>query len=554
MSENKPTFQGYHQWYAAKYAKSDEKFAKCLKYVTSALKQMKNASAFCTDYNLNVKNIMLDLEDPDYYKKCAPLIDIDEDLLLSHYGVYKGYQKVKDISNQAIVPTWKGLVKKDVECVITETKPVFLVGENHAEVKPKQMEKDIGSYFDTKGAKYRLQNERKVILISDLAHLPYIEVKKRVPKNISVDNKVSAEVVVNYVENIKTEAVKEDTVNAIKDSLRKKSTDIPIMTELNGKREAVPVSMPNILKNFMNPTHLVNSQDIAEAISEREGVPPGDKSSATLAKEFLDTIGAEEKPKKMLFNQAWLDNISIDKLIGYCPVFTGMKKCSWILYAMAKEEYPPVVSKDQFKLVLVMVQKIAKLFALWLRGGMKASSFEKYIEQALKIKKTTIFGATIMTNVGVWLEPVTIKKFRQMSVLGTKEEVVDMFGTEGDFDAKLMDEFYEGPTFEEELPRIIDRDKGELNESPKPQRGGNVEGIKEANSKHERKKKSKKGKDDYKISFSKDSSSHDSSDSKKKKSKKAKTKKKKKAEGKDDDSSKETVAGGLFDSESSSSE
>jgi len=223
----------------------------------------------------------------------------------------------------------------------------------------------------------------------------------------------------------------------------------------------------------------------------------------------------EEMPDNILFNPSWLDNKNFEKIKDYCPVYTGLKSCAWMLRRV--DGYPVCLNKDTLKLILNMVFKFAKFYGLWIRAGLKNTHISRYINNVLKLDPEKIYGFVVQVNIKEWTSPLEIVKFKETSLFTVKEDTGIFDDDIKDINVDEIFEGYTGPGFEPEDDIKMDRDRGELNDDPKPKRGSNNEGTKRALNKLKDRKKKKKKRDKEKkkkkkVSFSSSESKGDTSE------------------------------------------
>jgi len=483
--------QGYHHWYAAKYFGGDHECAEAFMLLMDKLVETKKHKAFVSDFTQNLHIIVDELKNPEYYDDLDDEIKIKEHHLIGTYDKFVNYKKSRIVMMEKLGPTWSGMEKKEVICVKEGNGFKFVVQDK--EVSVMEMKKDITDYLKSNNEDYKMQDDKKTIFVSEITQKSYSEVEGKDLKDLSVDKKTSAEVVVNFVENMKDNVVGKDYTEVLKKNLTSKQNEIPIPFENSeGVKDFVNLVLPRVTKNFMNHEHYLHNQDIAEAVVKRYNLDGSNKTALMLQHEFMKNLeiqNPDEMPNAMLFNPSWLETINFEKIKQYCPIYTGYKSCAWMLIRI--DGYPGCLNKETLKLILTMVLKMAKFYGLWVRGGLKSSRLSKYVSDVLKLTDKKVYGFALHCNIAEWVKPVIIQKFKETSLFTVKEDM-DIF--DDDFEVKDIEKIfddYTGPGFEPEKKKL-DRDEGELNEEEKPKRGKNNQGVKRAKMKEAEKKKQKK--------------------------------------------------------------
>jgi len=483
--------QGYHHWYAKKYFSGKEECVSALRVLMDTLMENKLHKAFVTDFTQNLHLIVSHLEDPTYYDGLEEEIVLKQHDMIGTFDKFIGHRKTRPVPTEKIVPTWSQLEKKEIICEKRGNTTVFRVQDRQVTVE--EMKRDVTDYLKRRNEDFKMQDKNRVMFVSEVAQQTYVQVEDKPVEDISVDKKISAEVVVNFVEKLKDNVMQKDYAEILQKSLTSKQAEIPVSYETKeGKKEYAYVILPRVLRYFMNHDHLVHNQDIAEAIIRRYGLNGQDKTSLMLQKEFNQALGMkEEMPLALLFNPSWLETIPFEKIQEYCPVYTGYTPASWVL--MRADGYQGCMNKDTFKLILMMIVKMAKFYGLWMRGGLTSQMLVRYVLNVLKLTTKKVYGFAIHQNIKEWMEPLEISKYKETSMLVVKEDT-NIF--DNDYQPQDLDKIFDGfqgSRFEPEV-KMHDRDDGELNENKKLPRGRNNEGHKRMRKKEKEKSDRKKEK------------------------------------------------------------
>jgi len=502
--------QGYHQWYSAKYFDRDESCAEALRILMDKLVANKRHKPFIADLTQNLHIIVSELSDPNYYNDLDEKISIKDYNLVSTYDKFVGYKKSRIIMMQKLIPTFSSLEKKEVICYKEGDSIKFKTLDK--EVTPVEMKKEITEHLKGNNEEYKIEDNKKDIFIAEISCKSYAYVETTKSENISVEKKVSAEAVVNFIENIKENVIDPQYSELLSKSMTSKQNEIPISYKnKEGKKDYVQLVLPNIIKHFMNKEHYFNNQDVAEALVARFDLDGSDKSALMLEQEFIRNLepdNQDEMPSAMLFNPSWLERCNFEKISRYCPIYTGYKSCAWVLKRV--DGYPGCMNKETLKMLLTMIMKFAKFYGLWVRGGLQSNRISRYINDVLRLTRKKVYGFALHENLEEWIKPLEIRKFKESSLFTVKEDT-DIF--DDPIDVKDFDSIfdgYTGPSFVKDDKKKLDRDEGELDEKEKPKRGKNNHGLKRAKKKmidkHEKKKKKKKSKKKKDSSSSEESS------------------------------------------------
>lgn len=442
----------WHHWYAARYARGDENVAKSLRVIMRSMMQEKSLSAFLTDFTESAKNIAKELEEnPNYYesKDQEPLIL--KGMLVGKYVNFANYEKFKNISVDRVLPTVAAIRHEPVAVKMTQGRMQCVVGS--ACVSFAEMKKIMAKQLEEENIKHVMQDKSTAILVSEVSGNTYEKVEKKLPIEVSVEDKTSAKVVVDFVKDIKNVAKDKTYSDYLAKSLSNNRTEIPIVT----KDEKVLLTLPVVMKNFLVPGRIVNQSDVAQAIQESYGLVSAGKTDATMKQECITALNAQEMPEALLYNTSWLEQMDIRKIQQYVPVFIGSKNCSWLMLKTDNSSYKP--SKDMLKNIYVMIQKFAKFFGLWLRGGLSGKLMETYLERALGYNCAKSYGYVLHTNLKVWCGDYIIDKFKAMGVVKNKNLDDFYLPVDPNFNfAEYVDKDEDYIPFEDDTISFLDRD------------------------------------------------------------------------------------------------
>jgi len=510
------TNQKWTQFFAAKYCGKSEECVVALRTLMDALIANKGVKGFVADFTKNYSVILDELKDPNYYEGMDAKINLDEHNLTSTYDAFLGWKKTRVLYVNKVIPTYTAITNTEVVTTVTAGE-AKITNKDNVVIPLVDMRKEITSYIDNNNEKYVVYANKKNLFVSEVTNKPYEKIVNVEPSKISVDQKCDAQTLVTFVSNMEAEMKKEPYTEMLKKCVASKQAEIPIPCHREGKVDYVQVVLPTLSKNFMNKDLVVHNQDIAQAIIESKKCDVTDKTEVVLRKEFKVEIekGVDDRAPTLLFNPSWLEVIPFDAVSIYCPLYTGLQTCPWILEL--DKEYPPCRNKETFKRIMGLILKIAKIFALATRARMSVVSLQNYIDKVLLIPPKSVYGVAVRKNLKLWASPVVITKYRESALFSVKESI-DFFDKDGKADYTDVFEEYIGPDFDgEDEGVMVDRDKvqkkkGQTRDNNKSYKDAIAENEKE----REKKKKAKRKKQ-------KKSETSSSASSQKKKSKKKKS-------------------------------
>jgi hypothetical protein len=478
------------QWYAARYFDSDlEDYADSLLHIFQGLKKSdRKGKGFIADLTKNFHLIMEELDDPQYLADRPKKVTLSKAQVISTYDKFVNYRKDRVVPLTKIVPTYENIIGQNLKAVMDNGKVVIVTAEDK-EVKIEEIKTKVIEQIVQRSEEPKILDNYKTHFVSEVADKPYEAVAGKAIETISVENKVSAQVLVDFAHNMPKEINSVMFQEKLKHSITTISNEIPIPVRTKDNVDFVNLTLPRITKNFMNKNSYVHSQDIAKALAKKYECEIGDRSSKEVETEFFKymVIEKEQRPPNLLFNPSWLEKVAFEEISTYVPIYTGLQMCPWILASDVK--FPECKNKESYKQLLSMIIKMAKFYGLWIRGGMVAGKVKDYIEKKLCLTSKRMYGYAIHTNISVWISKINIEHFRESPAFTVKVNL-DFFD-EDVFDREAVFDEYDGPSFKDmpDFEVTKDRDLGELNEKPKPKRGSNNEAAKERKAKIDRKEK-----------------------------------------------------------------
>jgi len=468
------TGYSWNQWYSAKYGGSSKRFSKALRTVFETLEGTDQLRPFLTDFCKNIPVIKEEHESPGTYDNSDGKIEIAEHHLVTDFAGFRNWKKTRYMFAGKVIPTYSAIITEEVQVEIDGPKFTVMKPESKEKVTVKKMEEVITSHAEMKQEKAVFYTDRLDVLVSELAGKPVEAIKDKEPSRVSVEDQCSADIVVNFINNFKKSAVKVKYVEQLRNSFKSAKNELPIPRETEDKMEFVSLNLPVLHKNFMNPTQLVHNQDIARTLMEKEKIEISEKSMVEQENDFKVEMEKkpEQQPPKIMVSQTWLDTTPFESYSVYCPIYTGLKATPWLLRKY--DDFPFCKNKETYKLLISLMVKFSKFYALWIRANLSGKDLKLYVEKVLKFQETSIYGFTVFKNMSYWTTPIVIKRFKEKSAYTIKEDT-GMFGDgDVDFTNIFQDENYDPPDFDMGVRnKIQDRDKGELNEEVKQKRGSN---------------------------------------------------------------------------------
>jgi hypothetical protein len=433
------------QWMSASKAGGSDKVAMALRIIEEETRATGGLKPLFGLILENLPIIQEDLEDKDHYNRAPKRMTLSKYNLVDKYSDFRGWKKSRYLYMPKVLPTYVAVSGQKVDVVVSGGSTIVTKKDAKDQIDIKTMETVVTKHIRDNNEKCVIYKDATALLISEVAQMPIEKVQVKESSKIPVEDTCSAHVVVQFVQDIKIEAYTKSYVTKLKQSFGDSQAEIPITKRKGDKEDHVMLTLPKLAKTFMNRSKIVSDQDIAASLVQTMGLVIPDVSTSAKEKEFLKIMNSnlEERPKMIPFSQAWIEKLSPNKYLPYCPIYTGLKTTPWVLSYI--DGFPLCTNKETFKLLLTMIIKFSKFYGLWIRGGLKPGVLQTYLESSLKMSNG-YYGKALGINLALWSQPVRITSFKETSVINIKEDPNIFEESDEEYKEKYEDD-YEKPDF-----------------------------------------------------------------------------------------------------------
>jgi hypothetical protein len=445
METNKMN-QGFHHFFAAKYCNFDPRAGQAFGYFMTMLVKSGKQKEFIADISKNMKLIVEDLKEVDYVARRPKEITLEPMNVITQYDGYSNWQHDKVLSMAKVLSTAVE-IKPEITVNIINSNIQIVDNENVIDIE--RAEAIVEQYGYTKGYTIKVEKEIPKIIVAEAAKISYEEVKDL--SLVSVEDIISGSDYYQFVVNCgsgKKFLSNKTYMERLRGCLTSKDAAIPVIIETQKGDASMSLTLPKILRNFMNPHKILHSQDIAKAMIKEEGLVIEEVSGPIALQQFMTAI--KESPAKVLFNASWLDDDVYEFVKTYIPYFTGCKGRNFIL--MTAKDYM-VGSLKLYKLLLNSIQKVAKIYGLCLRAGMAGANIRLYINRLVGTKDTA-FANAIRANLVFWSKDLYNVELNETAAF-TVDDTASQFDT-GEIDMEAIDGLFND--LNPPHPRIVMRD------------------------------------------------------------------------------------------------
>jgi len=475
ISESKN--QPFNHWFAARFFDSDPACAQALKVLVKKALKLETWKPFLQELNASGALIATQASEKDYFENKSKEISIDKVSLVYTYREFCNFQSDKRVEAKKVLVTMGGGNLDKIG--YTYTAGISKYTYEGKEITRADLIANVKNLVDDGVSKVKMQTDPQLMMLSEILGKKYDEVEKINPRETSVNGKVSASAVMNFVKEMPTFLASPMYMQSMQKALKTTQNEIPIARIESGKEKITELVLPKIEKNFLNADSLICSQDICVAVVENLGITLTEDTNSVLRKEFLKKLEAKTD-ESILLNESWLSKVETNQLDGYVPIYTGLKSQSWVL---RKDKDFKIVGKEAWRYAMGVVRKMSRFYGLWIRAKLDTATFMQYIS-ALGLRDTTMISRLLLRNYEVWNGTYKVEKFRETPMKVTVGN--DNFGGLRLEGLDVM--FHQVEKFEEPI-KEIDRDEMPMGQIK------NKEKKRERDDVQKKKKKKKKEKD-----------------------------------------------------------
>jgi hypothetical protein len=243
-----------------------------------------------------MKLIVEDLKEDNYVARRPKEISLEPMNVITQYDGYSNWQHDKVLS---MAKTLSTAVEIKPEITVNIINSNIQIVDDQEPIDIERVEAIVEQYGYTKGYNIKVEKEVPKIIVAEAAKISYEEVKDL--SLVSVEDIISGSAYYEFVVNCgsgKKFLSNKQYMERLRGCLTSKDATIPVVIGTPKGDTHMVLTLPKILRNFMNPHKILHSQDIARAMIKEEGLAIEDVSGPIALQQFMTSI--KESPQKIL--------------------------------------------------------------------------------------------------------------------------------------------------------------------------------------------------------------------------------------------------------------